>query len=218
MKQLIDFLQLPVIHLGHLFYIYGPRLHYRKIVTTMCEVGQPVAVMTYNFDVPYIFQWRPCVADKHGHTFMIGDNSNVCLLANPEFGGNVKFLVESECELLLVDCYGIDIGAADKDIRFDVFMLDEKEKNWVKLTTLGDRVLFVNQNCSFSASASDLHVANGSCIIYTSRSDFQNVDTIESRMRIFHLDNGRVSRLSRYPDYIKLFWPPPKWILELHNK
>ncbi|WJX36868.1 hypothetical protein P8452_24703 [Trifolium repens] len=26
-----------------------------------------------------------------------------------------------------------------------------------------------------------------------------------------------VSRLSVYPDYLNLFWPPPKWILDLDN-
>jgi hypothetical protein len=56
---------------------------------------------------------------------MIRENSNVCLLANPvDVGGNVKFLVKSECDLLLVDCHGIDTRVADKDVRFDVFKLD----------------------------------------------------------------------------------------------
>jgi hypothetical protein len=61
---------------------------------------------------------------------MIGpEDSTVRLLANPVFGGNIKFLVESECEsLLLVDCNEIGNRVADKDVRFDVFRLDEKEK------------------------------------------------------------------------------------------
>jgi hypothetical protein len=168
-----------------------------------------------------IFKGRPCVTDQHGRTFMIRENSNVCLLANPVVGGNVKFLVESECDLLLVDCHGIDTRVADKDVRFDVFKFDEKEKNWVKLTTLGDKVLFLDRKCSFSASASDLHVANGNCIIYPWRSylELKDLDKFnKSGMRIFHLDKGRSSRLSRYPNYSKLLWPPPKWILELNNK
>ncbi|PNX82860.1 F-box protein, partial [Trifolium pratense] len=159
--HLIDFNQLPVIDIGQMFYIYGPKIHIGKVVVATCEMGQPLALLTYDrFDVPTIFQcednsWRsiptmlgfswgniclfkgqPCVADKNGRTLMIRENFNVLLLANPVFGGNVKFLVESECDLLLVDCYGIDSSPFDKDIRFDVFRLDEKEKKWVKLTTL----------------------------------------------------------------------------------
>jgi hypothetical protein len=67
---------------------------------------------------------------------MIGPEGLQCSLAGqyPVFGGNIKFLVESECEsLFLVDCHGIGNRAADKDVRFDVFRLDEKEKKWIKV-------------------------------------------------------------------------------------
>jgi hypothetical protein len=45
-------------------------------------------------------------------------------------GGIVKFLEETQCELLLVDSYD---GDGDDDVRIDVLSLDEKKKNWVKL-------------------------------------------------------------------------------------
>ncbi|MCH81969.1 F-box protein, partial [Trifolium medium] len=214
------------------------------VVAATCEVGQPLAVLTYDVSdimlkifqcdgdswtsIPTmptrssswgdicIFKGRPCVADKDGRTLMIGENFSVLLLANPVFGGGTeKFLVKSECDLLLVDGHEI----YTKDLRFDVFRLDEKEKKWVKLTTLGDRVLFVQQAGSFSALASDLHVAKGNCIIYRRSYFFNSLNNIQSRMLIFHLDQGQGSqRLSNYREYIKLFWPPPKWILGLHNQ
>jgi hypothetical protein len=224
-----------------MFYIYNPSLFYdyEKVVAATCDVGQPLAALTYDnsdnllkifrcednswMSIPTlppmslwgdicIFKGRPCVADKNGRTLMIGENLSVFLLADPVFGSNVKFLVESECDLLLVDCY-----QDRRTIRFDVFKLDEKEKKWVKLSTLGDRVLFVDQECSFSASASDLHVAKGNCIIFTRNSLYGRCDDLQSAMRIFHLNRDHVLRLSDYPDFIKLFWPPPKWILDLHN-
>jgi hypothetical protein len=232
-----------------MFHIHGPIGYDEKVVVvaTTCEVGQPLAVLTYDssdkmlkifrcednsgMSIPTmpirsnwgdicIFKGRPCVADKNGRTLMIEENLSVFLLANPVFGGNVKFLVESEFDLLLVDCYGIDAYPYyedDETIRFDVFKLDEKEKKWVKLTTLGDRVLFVDHECSFSASASNLHVANGNCIIFSRNCIFSGCYDLQSSMRIFHLDQDQVSRLSVYPDYLNLFWPPPKWILDLDN-
>lgn len=170
-----------------------------------------------------IFKGRPCVADNNGHTVMIGPDSSVHLLANAVFGGYIKFLVKSEHELLLVDCNGIDTG--DDDVSIDVFRLDEKEKKWVKLTNLGDRVLFLGEDCSFSASASELCVANGNCVIYSRDYAFHGLDSMESGMldsmesgmRIFHLDQGRVSPLSGYPDYFKLFWSPSEWIVGLQK-
>lgn len=154
-----------------------------------------------------IFKGRPCVADNNGHTVMIGPDSSVHLLANAVFGGYVKFLVKSEHELLLVDIYGID--ASDDDLSIDVFRLDEKEKKWVKLANLGDRVLFLGESCSFSAFASDLGFDNGNFVIYC------NGNVWECELSVFHLEQGRVSLLSDYPDYFKLFWPPPEWIERL---
>jgi hypothetical protein len=160
------------------------------------------------------------VADENGRTLMIEENLSIFLLAKPvPFGGKMKFLVESECNLLLVDCYGFDTSSYhdDRKIRFDVFKLDEKKKKWIQLTTLGDRVLFVDHECSFSVSASDLHVAKGNCIIFSRNSPYGRHHDLQYAMRIFHLNRDHVSPLSDYPDYLNLFWPPPKWILGLHN-
>jgi hypothetical protein len=32
-------------------------------------------------------------------------------------------------------------------------------------------------------------------------------------MSVFHVDRGRGLPLSDYSDYLKLFWPPPEWIV-----
>ena len=149
---------------------------------------------------------------------MIRPDSIVHLPANPVFpiSGADKLLVESECELLLVDVYGF--GRDDDHVRIDVFRLDEKEKKWVRLTDLGDRVLFLGGGRSFCVSASDLCVANGNCVIYCRNYSYrENATEFGKQMRIFHLDQGRVSPLSDYPDYFKLFWPPPEWILGMHS-
>jgi hypothetical protein len=78
----------------------------------------------------------------------------------------------------------------------------------VKLTSLGDRVLFLGEVCSFSASASDLCVAKGNCVIFS----YNIICSSKSESSILDLDQGRLSPLSDYPEYSNLFWPPPKWI------
>jgi hypothetical protein len=104
----------------------------------------------------------------------------------------------------------------DNDVRIVVFRLDKKEKKWVKLTSLGDRVLFLGKRYTFSASASELGFSKGNCVIYTDDA-FKGLDDTECGMSVFQLDQNRVSPLSDYPDYLKLFWPPPEWITELHS-
>jgi len=152
------------------------------------------------------------VVDKIGRTITFGlDDSTVQLVAEPfvgRAGGKVKFLVENEGDLLLVDMYEYFLfDYLDEDaLRIYVFRLDEKEKKWVCLTSLGDRVLFLGNGCSFSASASDLCVAKGNCVIF--------IDNLKSGKCVFDLDQGRLSPLSDYPEYFNLFWPPPKWIVK----
>jgi hypothetical protein len=242
----IDFNKLSVFHLGHTYFIHhrylrqNQHIHYAKVVAATSEGGQPIAFLTYSrqtnrmifncgddswnnipaMSMPLcggmcVFKGRLCATDVVGRTVIIGPDSTIQLLANPVFGGAKKFLVESECELFLVDRY---LSNGDDDVRIDVFRLDEKEKKWVRLTDLGDRVLFLGGDRSFCVSASDLCVVNGNCVVYSRRYAYHlNATEFGKQMRIFHLDQGRVSPLSDYPDYFKLFWPPPEWIVRRNS-
>jgi len=179
-------------------------------LTTIPNMSTPCKVMNC------AFKGRPCVVDSTNRTVMIGPDMSIHLMADPVSGGRRKFLVASnEFQLLLVICY---TNGDCFTVWIDVFRLDEKEKKWVKLTNLGDMILFLGDVCSFSASASDLGFANGNGVIFT-RDYFAShgLSRMDCNMSVFHLDQGRVSPLSDYPDYFKLFWPPPDWITELHS-
>ena len=93
-----------------------------------------------------------------------------------------------------------------------MFRLDEKEKKWVKLASLGDRILFLGNGCSFSASASDLSVVKGNCVIFSDDA-FHYFDQMLCGMCVFHLDQCWLSPLSDHPEYFNLFWPLPEWIV-----
>jgi hypothetical protein len=137
--------------------------------------------------------------DQTGHEHSFG--------GQPLFCGGYKTLVECDGELLLVDQY---VSDGSTDLRIDVYRLDVKEKKWVKFANLGDEVLFLGNQISFSASASDFGFAKGSRV-------FLNVSDLSSchDISIFHLDHGQVSPLCDNPDYFKVFWLPPEWIVEL---
>jgi hypothetical protein len=74
----------------------------------------------------------------------------------------------------------------DDDVWIDLFRLDEKEKMWVKLDDLGDRVLFLGQGCSFSDSASDLGFPNGNIVICNNSDVWEKCE-----MSVFRVDRGR---------------------------
>ncbi|XP_058752482.1 F-box protein SKIP23-like [Vicia villosa] len=171
------------------------------------------SVATFYQDI-CIFKGRPCVTDRTGRTLMIRSDLSVHLVVESVFGaddcGVVYIMVENESELLLVHKYkdypdgNYNHYDDDELLRFDVFRLDQREKKWLKLENLGDMVLFLGQGYSFAISASDLGFENGNSVIYCNH--------ICSEMRVFPLDQQRTFPLSDYPDYVKLFWPPPEWI------
>jgi hypothetical protein len=129
--------------------------------------------------------------------------------------------VENEGDLLLVDVYDCNPiyddrhGPSYDNLRIDLFKLNEKEKKWVKFTSLGDRVLFLGLVCSFSASVSDLCVPKGNCVIFMD--NFFRCCLYYRHVRhIFDLDQAQLLPLSDYPEYFNLFslLPPPEWIVK----
>jgi hypothetical protein len=175
----------------------------------------PVPCVSTNFQDICVFKDRFCAVNKIGKTVAFGPGYSVVeLLAEYVDGGDMKFLVESEGELLLVDIYDPHRYGfpGEYGLKLDVFRLDEKEKKWVKLASLGDRILFLGNGCSFSASASDLSDVKGNCVIFSDDA-FHDVDQMLCGMCVFHLDQCRLSPLSDHPEYFNLFWPPPEWIV-----
>jgi hypothetical protein len=119
--------------------------------------------------------------------------------------------VESEGDLLLADVYQCLCIDLNDPIRVDLFKLNEKDKKWVKLSSLGDRVLFLGLVYSFSASASDLCVTKGNCVIFIGNI-FELTMIWNCESYVLDLDHGRLSALSDYPEYSSLFWPPQRWM------
>ncbi|MCI05744.1 F-box protein, partial [Trifolium medium] len=174
--------------------------------------------MQTNLNDICLYKGQLYAVDDSGRTIRVGpDNSSVQLVAEPLVDGDgfVKLLVESEGDLLLADIHAhFYIGFPCHDPgAIDLFKLNEKEKKWVKLTSLGDRVLFLGECCSFTVSASDLCGSKGNCVILL---DYliQSLPTMPLETCILHLDEGRISLLSDDPEYSNLFWPPPEWIVK----
>ncbi|KAK9129343.1 hypothetical protein Sjap_009830 [Stephania japonica] len=144
------------------------------------------------------------------------------------FGGDKKYLVESDGELLLVDRHIIADDESDSQsencvmnytVKFDVFKLDHVGEVWVEVRNLGDRVLFLGDNCSFSAFASDLSGCRGNCIYFLEKSCKSSREEDDgfnlSGIRVFDLMNGDIELLS--PDSVcsQFFWHPPAWIMAM---
>ncbi|PIA43773.1 hypothetical protein AQUCO_01800078v1 [Aquilegia coerulea] len=80
-----------------------------------------------------------------------------------------RYLVESCGEVLLVcRIFGHRDGKILNTRRFEVFKLDACKMVWVKLESLGDRVLFIGKTDSRSLSAKELGINIANCIFFLS--------------------------------------------------
>lgn len=195
--------------------------------------------MTSPYDDVIVYKGNFYAVDNTGRTVVVGLNSELSLIANPVFGGDKKYLVESNGELLLVDMYlSIDTGEeslsfgeeylehlaqymSERTVRFKVYKLDEQAKSWIVLKSLGDRVLFLGDDSTFAATASDLSGCEGNCIFFVDNffyardeSPAEGDDGILAGrdVGVYDFENGCIGPLVRYPEHARIFWPPPHWI------
>lgn len=195
------------------------------------------------YDDVILFQREFYAVDGTGRTVLVGLSLDVSLVAESVYGGDKKFLVESNGELLLVDMYlsagyvgvgdGDDVDVdedfdeyvGERAVRFKVFGLDIEGKRWVEVDSLRDRVLFLGDDCAFSASVAEL--SSSSCIkgnrvlftdnfFYTRGEGGSSVSDEVFKGRdicVFDLDNDSIALLADCPEYSRLFWPPPDMVV-----
>lgn len=189
------------------------------------------------YDDVVLSKGRFYAVDNTGRTVLVNvQDLSVSVVANAVFGGDKKFLVDSDQELLLVDMYlsvGVeeDLGfnegfefyeefdcfMSERTVKFKVYRLNEDNGEWVEMSDLGDRMLFLGDNCAFSASASDIFGdggRRGNCIFFTDQSCNREDEGVwKSRgVGVFDLDSGSIGPISGHAGYSKMFWPPPDWV------
>lgn len=192
------------------------------------------------YDDVIFYEGNFYATDNNGMIVIVNLNSGLIptasLVALPVFGGDKKFLVESCGDLLLVDKYlsigpDDDLGCNDDDldfyeeldsfmsertVKFKVFRLDRNAKIWTEVNTLGDRMLFLGDNSTFSASASDFNCGGkGNCITFTDQfsTNREEEGNCENRgINVFDLGTGSIWPINSYHGYAEMFWPPPRWL------
>ncbi|XP_058079532.1 uncharacterized protein LOC131227747 [Magnolia sinica] len=85
----------------------------------------------------------------------------------------------------------------------EVYKMDFDRMVWVKVDTLGDRVLFLGSDYSTSCSASDSGIKRD-CIYFTKPKD--------KSLYVFHLDRGTISMKLPCPN-VRLPWVEPFWVM-----
>ncbi|ESQ50811.1 hypothetical protein EUTSA_v10022716mg [Eutrema salsugineum] len=186
------------------------------------------------YDDVILFDGRFFAVDNNGRTVVVDFSSlKLTLAANPVYGGDKKFLIESGGEMLLVDMYlsmeevDGDPGFAEaifenhafymneRTVKFKVFKFVEREMSWVEVKDMGDKMLFLGDDCTFTASASDvIPLCKGSSVFFNGNVfNEDNLGGLQDRdLGVFDFRTGKIDLVHKLPEYAKLFWPPPPWI------
>ncbi|KAL7244724.1 hypothetical protein ACSBR2_000149 [Camellia fascicularis] len=141
------------------------------------------------------------VCDVHG------PSPRVSIIGTPrQIGGDIQYLVSSSEELLLVTRYLDEFNDDQPDImfrtmQFRVYTLDLSGPKWDRVTSLGDRMLFLGENSSLALSAPDFPGCKGNCIYYTDDYAESNYDGIsgDHDLGVYNLEDGSIESLPCYP-------------------
>ncbi|OMO91935.1 hypothetical protein COLO4_18004 [Corchorus olitorius] len=142
---------------------------------------------------------------QDGRTIIIDHSLNVNSIEQSGSHNSSKFLVQSDANLLAIEMIFNSSAGGDNVVGFRIFRLDEEEKKWHEIESLGDKVLLLGLRQAISVSASELSWGKGNLIFYSIGKD--------KAMFVFDLENNSTSRLENCPAYFNLFWPPPKWVI-----
>ncbi|KAF6146422.1 hypothetical protein GIB67_037722 [Kingdonia uniflora] len=172
-------------------------------------------------------------ADRKVQVCDLGASPSIITIKPPTIVGmgvcNQVYLVEMCGQLLMVARH---LHTPPPDIHkdrlnyyltnvFEVFRLRLKQgkQRWAKVDSLGDYMLFLGRNQSFSLPAREYPGSKANCIYFTDDySDHPNLVKIGGHdMGVFDMETGRTKLLPCYPNKTWLLLPEPLWFTPSQN-
>ncbi|KAK9948297.1 hypothetical protein M0R45_003880 [Rubus argutus] len=178
-----------------------------------------------HYDDLIVYKGQCYVVDRWGTISWISTALQVIQYSPPlcGFGGH-KHLVECCGDLYVVDRYiGSErsqpqrtfnyIHCDGEAVDFKVYRLDQEWGKWINVTNLGDQVIVLSYDGSFSVSTRHFSGVKGNCIMFTEQ-DFGPLPAAiggrsrSRHCRVFDLDDGSMSNIG----YSQMFRTPSSWL------
>ena len=119
-----------------------------------------------------------------------------------------RYLLNSLGCLLLVDKPPV----RGSNVHFNAHKLNEGEGQWVPVNNLGDQMLFLGDDCSFSVVARDFAGCKSNCIYFTVYG-YTIYDAYPGYQAwLYDMDDRALKPLSTMPRCPNPFRPPSKWL------
>ena len=100
----------------------------------------------------------------------------------------------------------------EKKIWFEVSELDVERNDWNQVEDVDDRVLFLEQYCSFSCLATEIQGFRANSIIFSDLWGGTNLNEHESIL-VYEFNEQGVRSVEDIPEYVELFPSPPGWVI-----
>ncbi|XVF76376.1 hypothetical protein PTKIN_Ptkin13bG0261600 [Pterospermum kingtungense] len=159
------------------------------------------------------FKGKFYAIDDGGETTVVDQSLKLSFIGSPTGKKYCrKFLVQAGDNLLDVEMLAVsaDVVGGEMVVDFRIFRLNEEEKKWDAMESLGDQILFLGVRQSVSASASEFYGVKGNLIFYSGLlcTSYHYGDSED--VFVFDLDTYATGPLEIFPEFGKLFWPPPE--------
>lgn len=115
------------------------------------------------------------------------------------------------------DEYHLDEKTIDMPIRMRVFKLNWEQGYWDFVGRSGDQVFFLGDDVSFMVSVRDFEGCRANSVYLTEEcfcQDDEEHNVYGQDTGLYALDECFVARLADSPEYARLFWPPPHWLMQ----
>lgn len=187
----------------------------------------------FHYDDIIVYRGQAYVVDRLGTVYWIDSSLNLIQYSPPLYGcGSQKSLVESDGDFYVVDRFfdgerrswndelHSDVAypfrylpiCQAKTVSIKVYKLDEEWGTWVNISSLGDKVFVLGNECSFSVSAKEFSGREGNCIYFIDPLDASRQGELSGRdARVCDLSSGRISKVANFPGHSCMLWPPPNF-------
>ncbi|XVF76373.1 hypothetical protein PTKIN_Ptkin13bG0261300 [Pterospermum kingtungense] len=198
------------------------------VVSSISGKTESIRLQTFTRSYGYFrdiisFNGKFYAIDEEGKTTVVDQSLNLSFIDSPTDRRYYwrKLLVQSGDNLLDVEMMDL----CDMVIDFKNFRLNEEEQKWDEIESLGDQILFLGVRQSISASASEFYGVKGNLIFYSGALTKSNYYGNSEDVFVFDLDSYATGPLEIFPEFGKLFWPPPEvapmrepWIWSFRDK
>ncbi|XVF76374.1 hypothetical protein PTKIN_Ptkin13bG0261400 [Pterospermum kingtungense] len=159
------------------------------------------------------FKGKFYAIDDGGETTVVDQSLKLSFIGSPTGKKYCRrFLVQAVDNLLDVEMLAVsaDVVGGKMVVDFRIFRLNEEEKKWDAVESLGDQILFLGVRQSVSASASEFYGVKGNLIFYSGLLCTTYYYGDSEDVFVFDLDTYTTGPLEIFPEFCKFFWPPPE--------